>query len=396
MYRSHDFEIKCKSTDCIMKTRIDSRTWAEIDLSALLHNLKYAKRCVNDRPIMCVVKADAYGHGAVPCGLFLEKNGADAFAVACLEEAVAMREGGIKLPILILGYTAAEYADILAEYNLTQTLLDLSHAREMSAAAKGYNVRVEAHIKLDTGMGRAGILAQGKQYMHDAIIDACRECELPNLDIKGMYTHMSVADTPSQIDYTNWQIENYNTVCEGLIAHGHDIECCHMSNSAGIINHPQAHFDIVREGIMLYGMYPDSRPVKNGPLRPVMTLKSRVSQIRQFPMGTTISYGRTYRAEEDITAAVITAGYADGYPRRMSNNARFTIRGKSYEQIGRVCMDMMMANVTGSDVSRGDEVVLFGQNGMSVEEVAQIVGTINYELTCRVTNRARRMYVNDR
>ncbi|MBQ9949603.1 MAG: alanine racemase [Clostridia bacterium] len=379
-----------------MKTRIDSRTWAEIDLSALLHNLKYAKRCVNDRPIMCVVKADAYGHGAVPCGLFLEKNGADAFAVACLEEAIAMREGGIKLPILILGYTAAEYADILAEYNLTQTLLDLSHAREMSAAAKGYNVRVQAHIKLDTGMGRAGILAQGKQYMHDAIIDACRECELPNLDIKGMYTHMSVADTPSQIDYTNWQIENYNTVCEGLIANGHDIECCHMSNSAGIINHPQAHFDIVREGIMLYGMYPDSRPVKNGPLRPVMTLKSRVSQIRHFPKGTTISYGRTYRAEEDITAAVITAGYADGYPRRMSNNARFAIRGKSYEQIGRVCMDMMMADVTGSDVSRGDEVILFGQNGMSVEEVAQIVGTINYELTCRVTNRARRMYLNDR
>ena len=377
-----------------MKTRIDSRTWAEIDLSALLHNFKYAKHCVGNRPIMCVLKADAYGHGAIPCGHFLEQNGADAFAVACIDEAIALRDSGIKIPILILGYTAAEYADLLAEYDLTQTLLDLSHAKEMSAAAKGYNVTVNAHIKLDTGMGRTGILAQGKKYMHDAIISACKECELPNLKIKGMYTHMSVADTPSQIDYTNWQIENYNAVCEGLLAEGHEIECCHMSNSAGIINHPQAHFDIVREGIMLYGMYPDSMPVKNGPLRPVMTFKSRVTQIRDFPCGTTISYGRTFMADSDITTAVIGAGYADGYPRRMSNKARFMIKGKPYRQIGRVCMDMMMADVTGSDVKRGDEVIIFGQGGMSVEEVSQLVGTINYELTCRITARAKRMYIN--
>lgn len=375
-------------------TGIDIRTWAEIDLSALLHNFRYAKECAQNRPVMCVIKANAYGHGAVECGRHLEKNGADAFAVACLDEAIKLREGGITLPILVLGYTPAQYTELIAKYDLTQTLVDLEHAKAVSKKAKECGVTVKAHIKLDTGMSRTGILAQGEHFIKSAIEEAVQECELPNIDVTGMYTHMSVADTPGQKRYTSWQISNFNGVRDGLIARGHDIKYCHMSNSAGILNHPETHFDMVREGVILYGMYPDSLPVINGPLRPVMTLKSRVAQVRHLPKATTISYGRTYTAEKDMVSAVILAGYADGYPRRMSNQAHLTIGGKQYRQIGNVCMDMMMADVSGSDVKRDDEVILFGKGGVSIESLSRIVGTINYELTCQITPRVKRKYIN--
>ena len=370
----------------------DSRTWAEIDLSALLHNFNYARKMANNRPVMCVIKADAYGHGAVECGKFLEKNGAAAFAVACLDEALELRTNGITLPILILGYTPAEYAKTLSEYDIMQSLVDLSHAQELNECAKQAGVKINAHIQIDTGMSRTGIIAQGERYIERAIDEACKEFELSNLNIVGMFTHMSVADTPSQQDYTDWQLDNYSKVRDGIIKRGYSIPCCHMANSAGIMSHPNTHFDMVREGIILYGMYPDSMPVKDGELKPVMTMKSRVALIRDLPKGTTISYGRTFEAKKDIKSAVIVAGYADGYPRRMSNNATVTINGKKYNQIGRVCMDMMMADVTDSDVKRGDEVILFGQGGMTTEELSQTVGTINYELTCLVTRRVKRVY----
>lgn len=377
-----------------MQTELNSRTWAEIDLSALLHNLLYAKKCVPNTPVMCVVKANAYGHGAEACGLFLEQNGADAFAVACLDEAVSLREAGVKRPILILGYTSPEYARMLAGYGLTQTLVDLSHAEEMNFAAHECGVRVRAHIKLDTGMGRSGIIAY-KGYVNHAIVQACKAFELPNLNITGIYSHMSVADTPSQRDYTLAQIECFNSVCEGIKTRGHEIKCRHISNSAGIMTYPEARFDMVREGISLYGMYPDSQPT-DGPLRPVMTLKSRITLIKDIPQGSSISYGRTYTTEECIKSAVIAAGYADGFPRRASNQCHLVINNQNVPQIGTVCMDMMMANITGIDAKRGDEVMLFGgQGAMTTEELSQIVGTINYELTSLVSPRVRRVYIND-
>lgn len=374
--------------------RLKSRTWAEIDLAALLHNLNYAKKCANNRPVMCVIKANAYGHGAVECAKFLEKNGAAAFAVACLDEAVELRRAGIKLPILILGYTPAKYADIIANNDIIQTLVDLSYAEELSASAKKAGVTVNAHIKLDTGMSRTGILAQGENFIQSAIDAACREIELPNIDVEGMYTHMSVADTPSEDEYTNWQIDNYIAVREGILKRGYKLKCCHMANSAGIMNHPRTHFDMVREGITLYGLYPDSIHVENGPLQPVMTMKSRVGLVREFPAGTTISYGRMFKAQTDMRVAVITAGYADGFPWHMYNKAIFTINGEEFKQIGRVCMDMMMVDVTGSNVKRDDEVILFGKGGMSIETVAAITQTIDYELVCLITPRTKRVYIN--
>lgn len=370
-----------------------ARTWAEIDCNALLHNFNIARR--TGKKVMCVIKADAYGHGAVRCGRFLERHGADAFAVACLQEALELRAGGITRPVLVLGHTSAEYAALLAANTITQTVVDESAANELDAAARAAGVTVDVHIKLDTGMSRAGLLAQGEENGMEAARAAERICHLPNLHVTGMYTHFSVADTPAEDAYTAWQLENYMRVYRYLSEKGLRPETCHTSNSACILAHPETQIDMVREGIMLYGMYPDSVP-RQGELRPVMTLKTRVSQVRALPAGTTVSYGRTYRSDAPFQTAVMLAGYADGYPRRLSNNTTVTIHGKRYPQVGRICMDMCMANITGAeDIARGDEVTLIGGDSITWEEAAEKVGTINYELTCLVTARTKRIYLNE-
>lgn len=370
-----------------------ARTWAEIDCNALLHNFNIARR--TGKKVMCVIKADAYGHGAVRCGRFLERHGADAFAVACLQEALELRAGGITRPVLVLGHTSAEYAALLAANTITQTVVDESAANELDAAARAAGVTVDVHIKLDTGMSRAGLLAQGEENGMEAARAAERICHLPNLHVTGMYTHFSVADTPAEDAYTAWQLENYMRVYRYLSEKGLRPETCHTSNSACILAHPETQIDMVREGIILYGMYPDSVPQK-GELRPVMTLKTRVSQVRALPAGTTVSYGRTYRSDAPFQTAVMLAGYADGYPRRLSNNTTVTIHGKRYPQVGRICMDMCMANITGAEnIARGDEVTLIGGDSITWEEAAEKVGTINYELTCLVTARTKRIYLNE-
>lgn len=368
-----------------------ARTWAEIDLSALLANFQLARKC--GKKVMCVIKADAYGHGAVRCGRFLEEHGADAFAVACLAEARALRAGGIRLPILILGYTGAESVKELSELSLVQTFVDESHANELAQAARAAGVCVQGHVKLDTGMSRAGILAQGEDAGQAAALAVERIMALEGIEVTGMYTHFSVADTPEEDAYTAWQLANYTRVLDALAQKGLRPETCHTSNSACILNHPETVVDMVREGIMLYGLYPDSKP-QQGPLKPVMTLKTRVSQVRDFPAGTSVSYGRTFQAEQAFTSAVMLAGYADGYPRRLSNNASVVIGGVRYPQAGRICMDMSMALVDGSRVKRGDEVTLIGGDSITWEEAAARVGTINYELTCLITARAARVYIN--
>ena len=372
-----------------------ARSWAEIDLSALRHNFEYASKRIG-RKVICVLKADAYGHGAVECGLFLQKCGAYMFAVAALTEAVAMRKSGITIPIMILGYTSPEYAEILSDFDIEQAIVDEEHAIAMNKAAAKLNKKVKVHIALDTGMSRIGIYAQKN---HTAAADAAeRIYRMSNLDVVGMFTHFAAADEPEQTEYTMFQYRNFSIVYNRLIERGIRIKNCHVSNSAAILNSP-IHFDSIRLGISLYGMYPDSKPVKNGPLKPVMSLKARVTQTRTLPQGATISYGRTFTTRRTTHTAVISAGYADGFSRRLSNKATVTINGKRYPQIGRICMDVCMADVTdGYDepggVRAGDEVTIIGDGGMSAEEAAQIVGTINYELTCLITNRVKRIYVN--
>ena len=372
-----------------------ARSWAEIDLSALKHNFEYASKRIG-RKVICVLKADAYGHGAVECGLYLQKCGAYMFAVAALTEAVAMRKSGITIPIMILGYTSPEYAEILSDFDIEQAVVDEDHAVAMNKAAAKLNKKVKVHIALDTGMSRIGIYAQKN---HTAAADAAeRIYRMSNLDVVGMFTHFAAADEPDQAEYTMFQYRNFSIVYNRLIERGIRIKNCHVSNSAAILNSP-IHFDSIRLGISLYGMYPDSKPVKDGPLKPVMSLKARVTQTRTLPQGATISYGRTFTTRRTTHTAVISAGYADGFSRRLSNKATVTINGKRYPQIGRICMDVCMADVTdGYDepggVRAGDEVTIIGDGGMSAEEAAQIVGTINYELTCLITNRVKRIYVN--
>ena len=367
-----------------------ARTWVEIDLKALKHNLEYAKHNIG-RKVICVIKADAYGHGAVQCGKYLEANGADMFAVATFWEAMELRENGIRLPILILGYTDPVHAEAIAANGLEQTIVDEAHAVAMNRAAKELGVTVKVHVGIDTGMSRIGIFAQANH--RDAVDAVERICNMSNLDVTGMYTHFAAADDPSQYEFTSFQYRNYSIVFNGLAERGIRIPNCHVSNSAAILSSP-VHFDSIREGIILYGLYPNSRPVEYGVLEPVMTLKSRVTQVRELPAGATVSYGRTFTVTEPIKSAVICAGYADGYNRRLSNQARISINNRFYPQIGRICMDVAMANVTGGDVKPGDEAILFGRGGMSLEEVSQIVGTINYELACLVSKRVPRVYID--
>lgn len=370
-----------------------ARTWAEIDMAALKHNFEIAKR--TGKKVLCVIKANAYGHGAVHCGLFLEKQGADFFAVACLSEAIELREGGITKPILILGYTPEKYAETLAKYDITQAVQDERTALEFGRYATEAGVNLNVHVKIDTGMSRTGIFAQGEEAALAAADTIERIYNIPGITVKGMFTHFSVADTPSEDEYTAWQFKNYTTVLNALTAKGLRPEVCHASNSAAILAHPEAHLDMVREGIILYGMYPDSEPRK-GELKPVLTLKSRVAQVRDLPAGTSISYGRTFISDKPIRTAVITAGYADGHPRRISNASYDMIHGKKFKQVGRICMDMHMIDVTGDDsVKVGDEVTLWGGAGMTAEEVGKVVGTINYELTCLITPRVSRVYINE-
>lgn len=376
----------------MIRTDPRMRTWAEINFHALRHNVQIA--CNTGRKVMCVIKADGYGHGSVELGKYLEQNGADAFAVACLDEALALRNAGIRLPILILGYTPAVYARLLAENKITATIVDMESARQMNEVAAQQNVSLTVHIKLDTGMSRLGFPAQTSAQIAKTAssIEACSK--LTHLKIEGMFTHFAVADAPTEDAYTHWQLANYNAVKRVLDKRGVNIQVCHTSNSAAIMNHPEAYFDMVREGIMLYGLYPDSIHRADGPLHPVMTLKTRVVQVKDFSTGTTVSYGRTFCTQHPTKIAVLSVGYADGFPRRQSNTAVVVIRGQEYRQVGRICMDMCMIDVSGSNVERGDEVVLFGAGGPSLEQVAANVGTINYELACLITPRVPRVYIN--
>ena len=374
-------------------TKDTMRTWAEIDTAALVHNLHYARKCTGKK-IMCVIKGDAHGHGAVDCAKVFEANGADAFAVACLSEGIALRQAGIRLPILILGWTPAEQAGALGEFDLTQSILDESYAQELNAAASATGKNLQVHIKLDTGMSRTGIYAQSDH--RQAAETVLRISALPNLSITGIFTHCAAADMPQKDDYTAWQLDNYRAVLSELDKLGFDAPVIHhVGNSACIMYHPESYFDMVRMGVMMYGLYPNGNPSPDGPLQPVLSLKTRVAQVKELPAGAHISYGCTFETDKPTTkVAAVAAGYADAYPRRLSNRGAYAvIGGVKCPQIGRICMDMCMFDVTGVDVKRGDQVILYGKGGMPLEEVARLADSINCEPTSVLTNRVRKIYV---
>ena len=370
------------------------RAWAEIDTGALLRNLNLAKR-ITGKQVMCVIKGDAHGHGAVACGRVLEAGGADAFAVACLEEAIALRSAGIRLPILVLGWTPADFASSLVQYRLSQSVLDEAYARELNDAAAALEQPISIHVKLDTGMSRTGIFAQDDPV--EAAEAICAIAALPHLKIEGIFTHFAAADMPEKDAYTAWQVQNYTAVLRSLEELGFTAPVIrHAGNSAVILSHPEAHFDMVRMGVMMYGLYPDGVWQPNGPLAPILTLKARVSQVKTLPEGAHISYGCTAKTLRPTKIAVVSAGYADAYPRSLSNTGAYAvINGVQCPQIGRICMDLCMFDITDAPVpiDRGDEVILYGKGGMPMEEVARLAHSINCEPLSLLTNRVKKIYL---
>jgi len=391
------------------------RAWAEIDLAALRYNYEYGKHLAGGRPVMPVIKGDAHGHGAVVFGRYMERLGAAAFAVACLSEAVSLRETGISKPILILGWTDPSCAPELLKYDITQSAFDLDYAKALSNAladmnasvsagddsraandsAAGASARLKVHAKVDTGMTRTGISAQkDPKAAADTILAVAA---LPNLELTGIFTHYAVADVPEKEAFTAWQLSNFQKALAALTEKGFDLSkvTVHASNSAVIMYHPESHFDMVRMGVMMYGMYPSDDYENHGELRPVLTLKARVAQVKDIAEGACISYGCTFTAPKPMRIAVVTAGYADSYPRALSGKGAWAmIAGHKCAQIGRICMDMCMFDVTGTDVKAGDEVILYGEGGMSHEDIAHMAGSMNCEHTCLLPERVKKVYIN--
>ena len=372
-----------------------ARTWAEISLSALRHNVAEISHALPERcGLVGVVKADAYGHGAVPVAAALRESGARYLAVACPEEAFALRTAGETLPILILGATDAVYAPRLAAESITQAVECGEKGRALSAAlAPGQKLKI--HLKLDTGMGRLGFPA-GEE---SALREAAAVMELPGLETEGIFTHFAVSDTPGGEEYTLAQWETFRNASNTVEAlAGRKIPLRHCMNSGGVLSFREIGLstDLCRPGLLIYGVWPD-RERGGLDLVPVMTLKTRVSAVTHHKKGDTISYGRTWRAERDTTLAVIPVGYADGLHRALSGKLSVQLRGRRVPQVGRICMDMCMLDVTDvPGVQPGDEVTVFGtgeDGGPTVKELANLAGTIPYELMCAVSLRVPRLYI---
>ena len=365
------------------------RTWAEIDLGAIEHN--YRVICEQAQaPVLCVVKADAYGHGAVQVAKRLEKMDAPYFAVATIPEGVELREAGIETPILILGYVDEKDMDTAAQYGITVPVYDRETAELISAAAERTGKPVTVHYKLDTGMTRLGFPSwECEQTVQDIL--ACSK--LPGLISEGIFTHFAVADVPSGEEYTELQYKRFLDVCEGLQAAGLDLPLRHCANSGAIQTYEKMHCTMTRAGSILYGYRPDASVPPVLDLKPAMTVKARVVQVRDIPANTTISYGRTFETAEPTRMAVISMGYADGYLRTGSGKAQVLLGGVKAPVLGRICMDMCMVRIPeGVDVHRGDEVTVFGPEGWTAEDAADAAGTISYEVLCAISRRVPRFY----
>lgn len=363
------------------------RTWAEIDLNALEHNYRALRS--NLEPgcrFLGVVKANAYGHGAIPVAKKLEELGAEYLAVACLDEAIQLREAGITAPILILGGTPAQFAGELLHYRLTQTLFDLPTARAYSQAAVAAGQRLRVHIKADTGMGRLGFVGP------DRVREIRDVHALPGLELEGLFTHFSDADGSEE--YTMGQFTDFLELRDALVEHGVTFKINHCAASAAMLHYPCTHLDMVRPGIALYGHYPDEDAVGlDGPgLIPVMSLKTRVAAVRELPGGSSISYGRTHVLSRPSRLAVLPMGYADGLHRGLSNRMEVLFPAGRAPIVGRICMDLCMADVTDlPGVQPGDVAEVFGKE-LPLEDKSDTLGTISYELLTAVAPRVKRLY----
>ena len=376
---------------------IRRRTWAEIDLDRAKLNYGSVREAVgNDVKICCVIKANAYGHGAVRMAAFYEQMGADYLAVSNIEEALQLREKNIRTPLLILGYTPEECAGVLAHYGITQTVYSYSYGERLAEVAEELGVKVKIHLKIDTGMGRIGFLYRDGEHSElDMAADICRK---PSLVPEGIFTHFAVADENTDGDaFTAEQLDRFNRAVEELRQKGITFEIRHAANSAAIFDHPECHLDMVRAGIVLYGLKPSEKMRSLPKLYPVMSLKSVVSHVKDVETGQTVSYGRTFYANRRTTVATVPIGYADGLWRvNGSNDSYMLVGGKYAPIIGRICMDQLMLDVSEIDCKVGDVVTVFGADSIcSADAIARRNGTINYEIICAIGERVPRAFIED-
>lgn len=374
------------------------RTWAEIDLDAIDNNFFEIKKNINKNcKIMCVIKADAYGHGAEFLAKEYQRLGADWFAVSNLEEALQLRKNGIITPILILGYTPDTEVETLIKLNISQAVLSLDYARKLSIGALKNGGELNIHIKLDTGMSRIGIICQNRDLCDKSLDDIENICNMNGLKTEGLFTHFAVADDGDCGEKATLnQYNNFIYIKNALNENGINIPFCHCSNSAALIDYKEMNFDMVRAGIILYGLYPSEKLKHSLNLMPVMSLKSVISQLKTVQAGTYISYGGTFKSQKETKLATVPIGYADGYLREFSNKACMLVSSRKVPIVGRVCMDQLMLDVTEVlDVKEGDIVTVFGKNldnELHIDELAKLANTINYEIVCLVGKRVPRLY----
>ena len=386
-----------------MKTQpFEKHVWAEIDLDALRHNFRAVKARAGELPLCAVVKADSYGHGAVQCARVFAQEGAAWLAVSCLTEAVQLRQDGQTLPILILGHVQPEYAQTLIHEDITVACYSTEQAQNLSAAAVKAGGRVKIHLKADTGMGRIGFAL--RTDFDAAIREMLAVCELPGLEMTGLFQHFSVADDTAEenVAYTAEQHALFVRAFHALKAAGREPQTVHCDNSAGVMLHPDWPEGLARErcmarpGIILYG-YDPSDEVRFGQFRPVMTLKTVVSMVKEMQPGQSASYGRRFTADKPTLVATLCTGYADGYPRQLScGKGIVEIHGRPCPVLGRVCMDQMMVDVSAvpGTVQEGDEAILWGGTvSDSAEDIARKTDTITYEVLCGVSRRVPRVYL---
>lgn len=376
------------------------RVWAEIDLDALEYNYHLLRsQLAPEAKLCCVIKANAYGHGAITVARLYEQLGADFLAVSNVEEAMQLRKANIRLPILILGYTPAPCVGQLSAHGLTQCAYSYEYAKLLSDCAARVGVTVDIHIKVDTGMGRIGFHYRGDEQGKQTVEQIHRACALPSLRATGIFTHFASADEGKDgEEFSKRQYELFCRAIEELATRGISFAIKHCANSAALCDYPDMHMDMVRAGIVLYGLCPSEQLQNKLKLRPAMTLKSVVSHIKTISAGETVSYGRTFVATRDMKIATVPIGYADGYRRSGADGgAALLIRGKLCPVVGRVCMDQLMVDVSELPVvCIGDEVAVFGQSpALTAQELAHLNGTIAYEIICSVGVRVPRVYLRE-
>ena len=366
-----------------------------MDLDALAHNMREIRRLAEkDALVTAVIKADGYGHGAKKIAQTLLDNGADRFAIAVLDEGIELRNAGFGVHILILGFTDKERAEEIVSFNLEQAVYSWELAEAISKAAVKQNKTAKIHIKVDTGMGRIGLKTD-----RDSVQLIKKISQLPNIVIEGIFTHFAVADALDKA-YTEEQYAKFTWICKELERENVRINVKHCGNSATIIDLPEMHLNMVRAGIILYGLKPsDEVMLDRIELKQVMSLKVRISHVKEIEAGQSVSYGRRFIAEKKSKIASLPIGYADGYTRMLSGKAEALVKGRRVPVVGRICMDQCMVDVTGiEDVKVGDEAVLFGKHGegfIHIDELAEKLDTINYEIVCMISRRVPRVYVKD-